>query len=107
MSDRPPPFNLSYLPDWPALMSLDVAAAYCGMSPDSFEACVERNRFPGPVPLPIRRKLWARQSLDKAISSESDGLDAERRERAWHRKQDDRLAEIERRSRSKGGTRIR
>lgn len=48
------------LPDWPRLMGRKLAAAYCGISEEHFEATV-------PV-TPRRlgtRKLWDRKSLDE------------------------------------------
>jgi predicted DNA-binding transcriptional regulator AlpA len=55
------------LPGWPALLSVDQAAAYCGMTHDSFAACVEAGYFPKPVNLPIKRRLWSRAAIDAAL----------------------------------------
>jgi len=63
------------MPDWPALLSAEQAAAYCGMSRGSFELCVEACKFPKPVDLPIRRRLWQRAGLDAAIAKGSGAAD--------------------------------
>lgn len=52
------------LPDWPRLLGRDLAAAYVGVSPNTFEATV-------PVP-PIRigrRELWDKARLDAWVDS--------------------------------------
>lgn len=78
------------LPDWPAMLSVEEAARYLGMSVDSFEHCVDLGRFPGPVSdLPIRRKLWSRKELDASISGQDrPANDKETRRSAWNRRKD-------------------
>jgi hypothetical protein len=61
---RPDP---SALPGWPRLLSLDLAAAYCGLSPNAFAADIG-TLWPGPIE-GTRRKLWDRLALDQAIDS--------------------------------------
>jgi predicted DNA-binding transcriptional regulator AlpA len=79
------------LPGWPELLSIREAAAYCGMSPDSFALCVARGRFPPAVDLPIRRRLWQRSALDAAISKGSRPADdAAARKAAWQKRREDR-----------------
>lgn len=75
--------DLRGLPDWPALLSREQAAIYCGMSMTSFDMCVKRQVFPPPLKLPIRRKLWSRAAIDSIFTSQSSKDDFERRERAW------------------------
>jgi predicted DNA-binding transcriptional regulator AlpA len=60
--------SLSDLPGWPALLSAAQAAAYCGMPPESFAACVDAGHFPKPVNLPIKRRLWSRAAIDAALA---------------------------------------
>jgi predicted DNA-binding transcriptional regulator AlpA len=67
------------LPGWPALLSAEQAAADCGMSRESFATCIDAGLFPGPVDLPIRRRLWSRAAIDAALTSEpADDYDARR-----------------------------
>jgi predicted DNA-binding transcriptional regulator AlpA len=71
--------DLVGLPGWPALLSAEQAAAYCGVSRESFATCVDAGLFPGPVDLPIRRRLWSRAAIDAALTSEPvDDYDAGR-----------------------------
>jgi hypothetical protein len=54
-----PRMSPSDLPDWPQLIGRKLAAAYCGISEEHFEAT---------VPVKPRRlgarKLWGREALD-------------------------------------------
>jgi predicted DNA-binding transcriptional regulator AlpA len=61
--------DISHLPGWPALLTAEQAATYCGMSPESFEALVTGEVFPGPVKLPIRQRLWSRATIDAALAN--------------------------------------
>lgn len=80
--------DIADLPDWPALLGAEQAAAYCGISRNTFELLVDKGRFPGPVKLPIRRKLWQRTALDSAVGA--DDFDA--RKTKWKRRHEDRPA---------------
>lgn len=81
-----------------AMLNLKQAAEYCGMSPDSFELCVEKGRFPKPVDLPIRRKLWQRVALDAAIAKGTRPADdAAIREAEWHKRYEGRETPTRRR----------
>jgi predicted DNA-binding transcriptional regulator AlpA len=64
--------DIERLPNWPALLSREQAAAYMGMSPPTFDLCVSTGRFPSPVDLPVKRLLWYRQALDTAIQGKGD-----------------------------------
>lgn len=55
------------LPGWPRLLPLILAAAYCGCSPNSFEADVGKI-WPEPL-AGLRRKVWDRLGLDQAIDT--------------------------------------
>lgn len=56
--------DLVGLPDWPRLLSREQAAAYCGMSPPSFNEHVKVK------PLSFgRRRLYDRRDLDAWIDS--------------------------------------
>lgn len=54
------------LPDWPALMSVELAAAYVGLSPDSFQALAARKGLRA-VDLGLRALRWRRRDLDALI----------------------------------------
>jgi len=67
------------IPDgaWPARMSADYAAGYCGES--SVEGFLKRvgREYPAPRVDEGRRKLWLRTDLDRAITPDSvDPVDA-------------------------------
>lgn len=81
--------NLIGLPDWPALLSVEQAAAYCGVSADTFLVLVAKGELPKPYPLSIRRKLWYRAAIDETLGSKGAN-DAEARKREWHRQRKDR-----------------
>ncbi|MGE0024832.1 MAG: helix-turn-helix transcriptional regulator [Hyphomicrobium sp.] len=53
----------------PGGLSLDEAAAYVGISPNTFLAEVEAGTLPGPLPLKARRKVWSRDALARAIGA--------------------------------------
>lgn len=80
-----------------AMLSLKQAAQYCGMSPDSFLVCVSKGRFPKPVDLPIRRRLWERAGLDAAIAKGAHINDATAREAEWRKRYEDRAPDTRRR----------
>lgn len=51
----------------PATLGIAGAAAYVGLSVNTFRAEVAAGTMPPPVPLACRRKLWSRAALDRAI----------------------------------------
>lgn len=53
------------LPDWPRLLSAELAAAYVGVSLSGFAAQVGRI-WPAPARIG-RRTLWDRKDLDEAV----------------------------------------
>lgn len=57
------------LPDWPRRMSLSLAAAYCGVSPNVFTARVRETAYPKPVRIG-GLKVWDRKLLDEALDRE-------------------------------------
>lgn len=59
--------DTSALPGWPRLLTLELAAAYCAVSPNAFEADIGR-LWPQPVE-GLRRKAWDRAALDQAIDT--------------------------------------
>ncbi|MDE0149340.1 MAG: hypothetical protein OXM58_13305 [Rhodospirillaceae bacterium] len=63
------------LPDWPALLSLDLAAAFVSLSTTAFEARVGTD-FPEPIRLGSR-KLWHKEVLQRAIDRLNDHTDAD------------------------------
>lgn len=59
--------SLSDMPDWPRLMSEEQAAAYVGVSVNTFVANIG-NPFPEPLRFG-RRKLYDRTALDRAVDA--------------------------------------
>lgn len=52
----------------PRGLTRGVAAAYCGLSPDGFDAWVSRGLLPGPIPGTLR---WDRKAIDLALDRAS------------------------------------
>src|SRR6516165_6224004 len=52
---------------WPRLLNRAVAAEYCGVGVDTFNANVDRGALPRPLHLPTGAVLWDRTELDAAI----------------------------------------
>lgn len=50
--------------------SLGEAAAFVGVSPNTFLNEVEAGTLPRPLPLKSKRRLWSRSALARAIGSE-------------------------------------
>lgn len=79
------------LPNWPRLLTLDLAAAFVGQSPNAFEADIPAI-WPAAVP-GLRRKVWDREELDAAIDriqglgAKSGGATKEQRREAYQRRQ--------------------
>ena len=63
------------LPNWPAAMPADLAAAYVGLSVATMYANIDKGRFPDPIPLSDRRKGWRRTDLDRWV--EQGGVSGE------------------------------
>lgn len=83
MSPKP---RLNELPDWPGLLGVAQAAAFCSLSKGTFMALVKRGKMPSPVKLPVRRKLWSRAALEAAFMEGNNGF--EQRKAAWKRRED-------------------
>lgn len=58
--------DLKDLPDWPAVLSREQAAAYVNLSPAAFDEAVTRGTYP-PGRAFKRRIQWARKALDESI----------------------------------------
>jgi excisionase family DNA binding protein len=56
------------LPNWPLLLSDEQAAAYLGVSRETFRKAVDTGDFPRPVRSLGRRILWYRPGLDRAAA---------------------------------------
>lgn len=67
--------DISDLPGWPRALSLHQAAAYVGLSPNTFNTQVIAGVYPKAVTFG-RRKVWDRKALDQALDKMS-GLGAE------------------------------
>ena len=52
---------------WPRLLNRALAAEYCGVGVDTFNANVDRGALPRPFQLPTGATLWDRTELDAAI----------------------------------------
>lgn len=84
--------RIADLPDWPALLGAELAAAYCGMSRRSFDELVKAGTLPKPVDLKRKgglrfgKNLWHRASLDSVLGK--GGVDDwQSRKAAWERRQ--------------------
>lgn len=55
----------SRLPDWPYGMSIEEAAAFCGISRNTLLRLVEEGAAPKPVAISKGRKIWLRPSLQE------------------------------------------
>jgi hypothetical protein len=84
--------DLAGLPDWPLMLSAEQAAAYCGVSRDTFAALVDAKVLPEATKLPIRRKLWNRDALKEALAKRSPAANDWRQRRDEWRKRQDRAA---------------
>jgi predicted DNA-binding transcriptional regulator AlpA len=54
----------------PAGLPLEEAAAFIGISRNSFLKEVEAGTLPKPLPLTTRRRIWSRAALAQAIGAE-------------------------------------
>ncbi len=61
--------RLASLPNWPARMGEDLAAAYMGVSLTTFRERVQGRAYPQPV-WEGRRKLFARVQLDRFVAAQ-------------------------------------
>lgn len=57
------------LPDWPARLSEELAAAYLGVSASTLRAGVASGRYPRPL-RDGKRILWARRQLDAYVDAQ-------------------------------------
>lgn len=56
----------------PRLLGREAAAAYCGMSADTFETAVPVR----PIALSVRRRLWDVKALDRWLDQQSGLVEA-------------------------------
>ena len=63
MSD--PKLRPHQMPGWPRMLSVELASAYCGLSPNAFRQAVQEGVWPHPINIG-RRLLWDRSGLDQA-----------------------------------------
>jgi predicted DNA-binding transcriptional regulator AlpA len=61
---------MSALPDWPRLMSADLAASYLSISKTTFLQRVGARAFPQPI-REGKRVLWDRRRLDLFVDARS------------------------------------
>jgi hypothetical protein len=59
------------LPGWPRRLSVELAAAYVGVSPSHFEREVDQGVWPRPTRSGMR-KLWDRLSLDRTMDQDEE-----------------------------------
>ena len=59
----------SNLPDWPARMSLHVAARYLGVGHNTLHEGAKTGRFPAPV-REAGRVFWAKRQLDLFVEAQ-------------------------------------
>ena len=57
------------LPDWPAGLREDMAAAYVGISPSTLRDLVKRGEVPSPVRPTSRTPIWRRADLDAWLAT--------------------------------------
>lgn len=76
MTSRTP--NPSALPGWPRLLTLTLAAAYCGVSEDRFLGLVNRGVIPPPIALDEGER-WDLWGLQDVYIPEPGGEPAQRR----------------------------
>lgn len=60
--------SLANMPYWPLMLSDEQAAAYVGLSRESFRRAVDSGDYPHPVRSHGRRVLWYRPGLDQAAA---------------------------------------
>lgn len=53
----------------PGTLSLAEAAAYVGLSPNTFLTEVAAGKMPAPIDLKSRRKLWPKAALDRRLGA--------------------------------------
>jgi hypothetical protein len=54
------------MPNWPAMLAVDLAAAYVGLAPTTFLSGVAQQIYPQPVGI-LGRKLWHLKALQEAV----------------------------------------
>jgi excisionase family DNA binding protein len=85
MKRRPPKKSLHHLPNWPRLLSEEVAAAYLSVSKSTFRRWVEAGKFPAPI-REGRRVLWDRHLIDQILNIRIGFLPAanDEADTSWH-----------------------
>jgi predicted DNA-binding transcriptional regulator AlpA len=59
------------LPGWPRGLSVEMAAAYVGLSPTTIQAERRAGRFPPPIHLTVGRLVWLRDDLDRWLDEKA------------------------------------
>ncbi|MFC3674708.1 hypothetical protein [Ferrovibrio xuzhouensis] len=79
------------LPGWPRMMSRDLAAAYVGVSPSTFDLEVAEGLLPKPLPRGRKGGLdtWDRMALDDALDLRTGRRQAEGSNKHWLDRLDD------------------
>ena len=73
--------RVAKMPDWPARMGEDMAAAYLGVGLTTFRDRVKGKEYPQPV-REGGRVLWARVQLDRFVESQF-GIATASEENSW------------------------
>ena len=60
--------NRGLLPDWPASMRRDLAAAYLDITPSTLDRIVAEGRLPAGLYLTPGSKVWLKQDLDALLA---------------------------------------
>ena len=60
--------NRGTLPDWPASMRRDLAAAYLDVTPGTFDKIVAEGRLPKGLALTAGSRIWLRTDLDALLA---------------------------------------
>lgn len=66
------------LPDWPRAMDVELAAAYCSISPATL-----RREGPAPVTIGRERKVWLRDQLDAWLDRLAGIVTASEEKNPW------------------------
>lgn len=61
--------NVKLMPDWPARMSLEMAARYLGVGHNTLHEGSKSGRFPAPV-REAGRVFWAKRQLDEFVDAQ-------------------------------------
>jgi predicted DNA-binding transcriptional regulator AlpA len=70
------------LPNWPRLLSAELAAAYLGISRTTFLGAADGTVWPAPI-RHGKRVLWCRRALDQAVDARVGIVAASRPGEGW------------------------